>query len=364
MSFESGSITFRMFYLPQALPSDYVERFAGKALPPISTLGTDPIRGWVTGRHQLDSCITPETAHIAGFLRMTLVQVERKVFESLLRAECRIEELARLKAEGRSEIDRRTRSEIRKEILDRLQATAQPQIKGLSIVHAPGSGLLFAEAVSDNQMDALEAAFRETMGFGLIPANPTAEAFRQKIDARGILPTSYSPDCDDDSAGENIGHDFLTWLWFVSESQGGLINLNDSQFAMMISGPLKFVCEGQGAHETMLRRGLPEVSAEAKIALLGGKKLSRAKFTLARGNETWETTVDADQFIFRGLKLPEGEKLDPVSRFQERMAALDVFQQAFLRSFAIFLHQRVSPEQWKPVQSSIHEWVANRAGRK
>ena len=116
MSFESGSMTFRMFYLPQPFPRDYLDRFASKVAPPISTLGPEPIHGWVTGRHLLDTHITQETAFLAGYLRLTLMRAERKIPESLLRAECRMEELARMQAEGRAEIDRRTRSEIRKEI--------------------------------------------------------------------------------------------------------------------------------------------------------------------------------------------------------------------------------------------------------
>ena len=318
MSFESGSATFRMFYLAQPLPRDYIDRFARKAAPPIKTLGNTPIRGWVTGRHLLDNKITQETALHAGYLRLTLMQAERKIPESLLRAECRMEELARMQAEGRAELDRRTRSEIRKEITERLLPTMPPQLKGMALVHSPESDFLYAEATSDKQLDALEANFRETMGFGLIPASPVhAAAHRLRRDIRDLPPSSFSPDCEDDAVDNNPGQDFLTWLWFTSECRGGILKLKDGQtYAMMIEGPLTFVLEGQGAHETVLRHGTPELSVEAKIALLGGKKLRRAKLRLARGQETWQTTLEADQFIFRSLKLPEGEKLDPVSRFQ------------------------------------------------
>ncbi len=366
MSFESGNITFRMFYLPQPLPRDYVERFAARAAPPITTLGSEPIHGWVTGRHLLDTHITAETALFAGFLRMTLMRAERKIPESLLRAECRMEELVRMQAEGRAEIDRRTRSEIRKEISDRLLPTMPPQLKGMALVHLPKSQVLYAEAVSDKQMDALEASFRETMGFGLIPVSPVyAAAHRLKVDVRDIAPASFSPDCEDETAGDSIGQDFLTWLWFYSEARGGMIRVPDrGDFGIMVEGPLMFVLEGQGAHETVLRRGTPELSVEAKIALLSGKKLRRAKLLLARGQDTWQVTLDADLFTFRGLKLPEAEKLEPVSRFQERMTSLDTFTGTFFDIYDRFIKERTDAKVWEKTRTEIHRWVSERSARK
>ena len=364
MSFDSGSITFQMFYLPSPMPEDYIERFRAKAAPPISTLGAEPIHGWVTGRHQLDRDITHDTAHIAGYLRMTLMRAERKIPESLLRAECRMEEIARMKAEGRTEIDRRTRSEIRKEVFDRLLPTAQPQIKGMSLVWKPGTKILFCEATSDNQRDALQAAWRETFGFNLVPATPEYSAIYGKYDILNIAPTSFSPDCDDSACALVIGEEFLTWLWFESEHRGGNVHLSSGDFGILIQGPLMLSSDGQGAHEVGLRHGAPEISAEAKIALLSGKKLYCATLVLARGKDYWQTRLLANRFVFRGVRLPESESLDQASRFQERMANVEVFTDAFMDLYKQFLDERTDEHVWQNTQSLIHQWVTDRAGRK
>ena len=366
MSFESGSMTFRMFYLPQLFPRDYVERFASRAAPPLKALGDTPMHGWVTGRHLLDNKITRDTAFYAGYLRLALMRAERKIPESLLRAECKMEELARMQAENRAELDRKTRTEIRKEIEARLLPTMPPQLKGMAFVHLPESDVVYAEATSDKQMDALEASIRETMGFGLIPVAPQyAAARRLKCDIRDYMPTSFSPDCEDDSVGNNPGQDFLTWLWFYSEARGGIMKLpSGGDFAIMIEGPLTCVMEGQGAHETVLRRGSPEISAEAKIALLSGKKLRKARLLLARGQDTWQVGLDADTFVFRGLKLPEGEKLEPASRFQERMTSMTTFTTAFLEIFDRFMKERTDTKAWDKTRNDIHRWVSERTARK
>jgi recombination associated protein RdgC len=356
-----------MFYLPHSLPPDHVARFAMKALPPMTTLGDTPLSGWVTGRHLMDRNINEDTAHYAGYLRLALATAERKIPAATLKAECRMEELARMQAEGRAELDRKTRSEIRKEIEARLLPTMPPQLKGMDLVHLPESGLVYCEATNGTQIDRLDAYFREVMRFGLIPVTPYSASFmRLKFDARDLGPSSFSPDCDDDSAADGIGNEFLTWLWFVSETRGGVIKLPDyGDFALLIEGPLTFVStEGSGAHEAVLRQGTPTISTEAKIALLSGKKLSKARIMLARGQDTWQVTLDAEEFIFRGLKLPEGEKLEPISRFQERMTSIGTFTGAFLEIFDLFMIERKSEELWKATKTQIHQWVSERTSRR
>lgn len=366
MSFESGSVTMRMFYLPQKLPVDHVERFARHCLPPMSTLGDTPIHGWVTGRHLQDSQIDNATAHFGGYLRLALCRAEKKIPDSTLRAECRMEELARMQAEGRAELDRKTKAEIRKEIEARLMPTMPHQFKGMALVHLPESDMVYAEATSDKQMDSLEAAMREALGFGLIPVTPQyAAARRLKYDMRDYTPTSFSPDCNDDDSGNSMGQDFLTWVWFYSEARGGIFKTpSGGDFAAMIEGPLTFVFEGQGSHEAVLRRGTPTISTEAKITLLSGKKLRKSRLMLARGQDTWQVTLDAETFIFRGLKLPEGEKLEPVSRFQERMVSINVFTTAFLEIFDRFMKERTDAATWAKTTAEIHQWVNDRTSRK
>ena len=140
------------------------------------------------------------------------------------------------------------------------------------------------------------------------------------------------------------------------------MTLNESdRFALIVEGPITFVREADGAHETVLRKGSPLASGEAKTALLAGKKLASARLTLARGEEQWSTMLTAHDFKFRGLKLPGSEqKLDPVSLFQERMVSLGVFRDAFLEMFDRFLDERAHHAKWMETQRQIHKWVSDR----
>lgn len=365
MSIESGSISGRFLHVPRPLPPDIVDRFAAHAMPPMETLGDGTIQGWVTGRHTLDRNITSDTAFHGGFLRMRLSQAERKIPGELLIAECRMEELAHLQAQGVERISGSVRREIRRSVEDRLLPQAQPHIHSVQLVHDEPTSRMITTAVSDKQLDALQVHFAQAAGFALVPERPfLAAMLRCKVNVRDWAPTSFSPEREDEEVSHDPGLDFLTWLWFVAEAKGGQVEIPGlGAIAIMIEGPLLMVMEGAGSHEALVRKGEPMLSAETKGALLSGKKLRRAKLTLARGDQAWTCTMDAVSFVFRGLKLPEGEKLDIISKFQERMDLLRTFHDAFFGLFDIFVRVRTNGPLWHEELKQIHAWVANRRAR-
>ena len=116
----------------------------------------------------------------------------------------------------------------------------------------------------------------------------------------------------------------------------------------------------------MLKKGAPENSLEAKTCLLGGKKLKEAKITFALDEQNvWSFGLEADQFLIRGLKLPQGEgPIDAISRFQERMIFLEQWRETFLDLFGAFAALRTDARKWKNAVADIREWVKGRPGRR
>jgi hypothetical protein len=368
MGFDSGSISCRFFALPSDMPSTQkcVERFAAHAAPPIDTLTKDPIQGWVSHRHLLDRTINADTVLHAGYPYLQLLKAERKIPTALLRAEIRMEQIVELQARGVAFLDWKTRAEIRKNVTDRLLPQMPPTLHGIEVVLDDREHVLYATATTDKQCDALTLEVQSALGIRLTPLGPAEAAFRRAgVDVNSLAPTSLSPECEDSQASGSVGQDFLTWLWFISERRTGGVRLGGGdEFGIMIEGPLVFVLEGEGAHEATLRRGSPMISAEAKTALLAGKKLRRAVVNLARGEELWRGTIDADTFVFRGLRLPKGEAVDRTGRFQERMLALRTFRETFFSAYEMFLAERATPSRWASTRAEIHEWVASRKAKR
>ncbi len=369
MSFESGAVAFSLFHVPERLPRNAVERFAAHAAPPLKTLDVEEIRGWVGGRHLLDVPIGEENAVFAGYLRMAYLRAARKVPASLLRAHCLLEELALQRAEGLPFVKRQQRSQIRQAVLDRLLPEMPPQLKAIPFVHEPGSPWLLAQASGEVARDLFAVEFFKTTGVRIVPASAeTLARERRRVDAGEWPRRSFSPEIPDEEFDAGPGRQFLTWLWFAAEEREGRADTaDDGEFAFALDGPLVFFNEGDGAHETLVRRGAPTVSAEAKTCLLAGKTLRSARLMFARADQEWRATFDAERFHVRGLRLPEDRgaprSWDAATRFQERMIAIGRFLDMLLALFDRFTDERNEPKVWAETVREIREWAARRKAR-
>ncbi len=368
MPFESGSVSFRMMELPRAFPKNFAEKFAAHRAGSLEAVKEGEQRGWVTGRHLLDSHITEESAMHAGWVRLALRQAERKVPAALLKAECRMEELATLAAEGKAYLKAKQRAEIRQSVTERLLPNMPPQLRAIPFVYMPGSTHLHVTALAESPLDVFNAALASTLGFGGDPSTPeTLGRQLGKVDLRDLPGASFSPEMENEAMEAAPGREFLTWLWFKAETQNGKVALSEGrELGVLVEGPLTFMHEGNGAHAAVLKKGAPENSIEAKTCLLGGKKLKEAKITFALDEQqAWSFGLEADQFVIRGLKLPQGEgQMDAISRFQERMIYLEQWRDIFLDLFGAFLDARTEPKKWKNTVSDIRAWVQGRPARR
>lgn len=372
MPFDTGSVRFRMFYLQKEYDRGVVENFAKRAAPPIDTLDREPIRGWVTGRHLLDRDIVEEKCLYGGYLHVQLMQAERKVPESLLRAYCKLEEEAEMKARDTTVLPRQVRAEIKARVLEELTPQMPPTLTGVPTVLDMRNNLLLSAAMSDKAIDRFAAYFHETTNETATLVTPeTAAVARRQVNVRDLEPTSFSPDPEVPPPAEiDLGMEFLTWLWHHLETESPEFELDDgASYGMMFEGPASFFgaplsdegdSAGTGALEAVLRKGAPLASREAGTALVCGKQLKSVKVTVARDDQLWSATLDS-QFAFRGLKLPKGEAVDPIGRFEERMSSIEEFWSLVFAIFDSFLEERADRAQWDARVEAIRQWAAAKA---
>jgi hypothetical protein len=362
MGFEKGSLSFRMLFASRELGSEDIDKFAAQALPPLSSLSGEDIHGWVTGRHLMDRNITKDSSYLGGYLRLTLAQAKKSIPTSLLQAECAMEEMAVMEAEAKQYLNQQARREIRTQVKERLVPDMPPQLKGVDFVFDERSRMIYATAPSEKQLDAFVLNLLQTTGCIAEAADPeTLAAKAEGVDVGNWAPASFSDELEDGMVDGTAGREFLMWLWYSSEKRGGLVDIPAvGEIAYMVEGPLTFVMEGKGAHEISLKKGEPMLSAEARTALLSGKKLKKAKVQFARGEEVWSFTLDADEFIFRNLKLPQTEAFDRIGKFQERMVLLDLFRASFFHLYTEFVKERNTAGRWKEIKAAMRTWVAER----
>jgi recombination associated protein RdgC len=361
MPFESGSLTTTIFSLPEKLPDNYLELFHAAKAGMLDHVTDEPQIGWVSGRHLLETAINEETAICGGHFYFYMRTAERKIPASLLKAICRREELVYMKANETFSVPSKVRREIKETAIEQNMMKMPPSISGIPAVVDSTTNTLYLGASSTKQVDEFIGLFYKTVNIEPIQMNVESIMQLNGLGAEHDLPNvMFSEKSDHETVPER---DFLTWLWFYSEHEAGhLTHEQYGDFAIIIEAPLTlaFASEAKGAAETMLKKGdRPLHSAEAKAALSVGKKLKKAKFTLARGEDIWSGTFDAEKFCFSGLSVPEGDEMELHSRFAERILNLDIFRLIMEDYFKKFVETIKHPD-FKETEKKFAKWSLER----
>ena len=354
MSFERGSVSFRVFLPEGGLPDDAAARLQKEALPPLRAIGADPVEGWTGGRHGLDVPIGEHNASFGGLLRVYRVRAERRPPAAYAGAMIAVEEQARLAAEGRPVLDRRTRAEVRREVLARLAGETPPSLRIIPIVGDPEARMVYTGAMSEASADRISTAWHRTFGRKLEVLDPSSAARLRRASEPRHWPDAGDP------APLDPGGEFLTWLWFVAEERGGEFEAPDiGRGAFVLEGPLVLGCdEGAGALEAVVRKGEPLAGPEARAALRAGKRLRRARFTLAAGGLDWSGAFDAPRFAFRSVRLPEDlESRDPPAVFVDRVGKVGRLVRTWLHLYGLFLSERTDSQRWASTSRAMRRWM-------
>ncbi|MCF7791413.1 MAG: recombination-associated protein RdgC [Victivallales bacterium] len=358
MPFERGTFSLTIFKLTKDLPDDALERFNSMVAGKLDDVKDEQQIGWVSGRHLLERRIDDETAFLGGHIYLNLRTAQRKVPSALLNAEAKMEELAYIKSTGKSDVPRKVRREIKDDIIEKRLPQMVPSISGIPVVIDQTDNTVYLGATSVSQIDTFLACFNDSVDIAPIQVTAEEIMIEEKFDPRSYVGISLADNNNDEDYSP--GRDFLTWLWYFSEEENGTIEVSDyGRFAIGIDGPLSFIADGKGALESVVRKGNPLKSAEARAALSVGKKLKKAKLIICREKETWNTGFDADSFTFSSVGLPEGEEMDLASRFAERINNLHIFKTVFRALFVKFLYDLKEDKREEKVEK-IKKWITAR----
>jgi len=361
MSFEKGTFALSIFRLPEKMPEGVLELFSAKAAKKIDDLKTEEDTGWVSGRHLLERRIDEETAICGGSYYVHLRTAQRKIPSALLNAECRMLELSYMQENDVDFVPSKIRREIKENIELKRVDNMPPQIVGIPLVIDRSSDLLYLGTGSTKSIDTFLSFFYDTFQIEPIQMDIDDIMIRNFSETPETLPRiSFSASTNEEDFIP--GRDFLTWLWYFSEEQDGKIVLDGyGNLTLIVEGPLSFALldEAGGAGETVVKKGMPQRSAEAKAALAVGKKLKKAKITIVQGENIWSGTFDADKFCFSGLSLPDGEEMEIHSKFEERVNFLNIFRLALEEYFKTFVNS-VKSQDWANEVEKIQKWSEER----
>ncbi len=160
-----------------------------------------------------------------------------------------------------------------------------------------------------------------------------------------------------------LGNEFLTWLWFQSEQNGGTYALSeDETITFWIDDRLELSSNDPSDQRNVLRGGTPALSPEAKAALQQERKASQAKFRLSKGEREWVFVIDGSNLDLRSVKLPALLTSEEDDRFYERVHLLEELKECIETLFSKFITVRSGPN-WPAERLAMSHWMHLPAGQ-
>lgn len=157
-----------------------------------------------------------------------------------------------------------------------------------------------------------------------------------------------------------LGREFLTWLWFTSESQKHNVDIpGHGKFKLYLDDKLVLSATSGSVFESSLKGGTPGYADEAHLALRNGKMVHEANFILQDGKRQWTWAMKSDDLAFRGVRLPPVVDPEPGVFIGQRMlfmnTLVDVIDTLFKKYMSIRLSTKFDAERL-----AMTEWLESR----
>lgn len=369
MAFEVGNLTFRIFKSAGEMNEGVIEAFRNQLAPRPEAITVSEMQAWAGWRHLLDRELDEDHCLFPPWLYINRIKTERKIPPKLLRAYCKLEEDEEMKRQNLDSLPPKMRQEIKERIIERWTPEMPPTLSGFGVVLDFANGMVYAEVSTEKGIAAFASAFELSCGHKLTVLTPeTVAVLRKGVNVNDLKPAVFTYD-ERVTPATNcaLGREFLTWMWYYWEKETAMFETTrGDKLTFLMEGPVTFFNEGKGAHNVVLRNGLPLVSLEAGAALFCGKTVRKIQMSMSDGKNSWTATLDSD-FAISHLKFSSekdkddnGEKGNIRLTFQERMGQLDTFVESLFSLFDIFLDIRSDPHTWAKTEKKMKEWVRER----
>lgn len=156
-----------------------------------------------------------------------------------------------------------------------------------------------------------------------------------------------------------LGQDFLTWLWFRSETRPAGFHDKDGPFTVTMEQRV-VVQGGQGETlETATVSGSLSPLREARLGLRTGKKVTCGLVRFERDAMMWQLTIKAEDFSLGNVRTPRVEHEeddDPDALFLEKMYLVEICLGFLDACYRDFITLRLSSE-WNEELREMAVWM-------
>lgn len=165
-----------------------------------------------------------------------------------------------------------------------------------------------------------------------------------------------------------LGREFLTWLLFRVEEDGGRLTIGDDVVEMTLGDRVVMQEQGErNARLTLVDEG--DMSSELGAGLRRNKLIDRARIAVTRGERRWELSLDGGMLTYDSLRCPKlGDRDaalsdDPRALFENdlflRLADVEEVIGFIDGLFSSFCQLRASSRWEAETLPALRAWVAD-----
>lgn len=373
MAIKSASATFTRFFVPELKTDDFWS-YIDERLREGAFAEPDDTQTVACGFADWDDFFNPDFAYgsyrkgeyIAFHFRLDQRKIPSIVLKQFVR-----QEVQKFRDENNGRWPARSeKQEIQERMQEYLLSRALPQPGASEVVWNPVRNWMILGTTGGKMMDAFLESFEKQFRMYPLPLyhvqwalNMLSLTPRQK-DVLGGLVSPKSPTAMSD--GRFLGYEFLTWLWYFIERQGGSVRAGEKAANVHLGERMVLVLPGEGK-ERVICTTQANFLHEARTALRQGKVVDEVQLFLVVGDNEYLLTLDNSLWAVKGLKtprqLPDYGQEDPDGRFLEKMFFLEEVFAVLDALYTKFLAERLAPGWESDSLPMLKQWIQEGEGR-
>ena len=356
MGLLNGTMSLRYYRVEGELPKEYREDFLAQMKKfAFRELVADKeySLGWVRPENFLDVDFREDNVFQNQYLTATLRIDQKKIDARMFRALFDKEHDKLKKETNRERVKPFERKEIKERIQKKLMAEAQATRRLYDVCWDVPAGRMYFFATADKLQDTFREQFEKCFH---VAAN--AQTVKARFEA--VTGESMPPDIED------AGREFLQWLYWRTDNEGGKFKLEKSgEIALWVEDRMFFKEPGEADPKpgtprpasTTLAGGDPARAPEARASLAGGKRLTKVKLGLKRGDREWSFVIDGETLDVTALKIPVLFTEEEDEKLFERLALLEEASFVVEELFGEYAKTRLSDDWERKDQAWVTRWI-------
>ncbi len=367
MAIQSASATFTRFYIEDPVKRNFWDHI-DKGLKAGCFKETTEVQsqsvGFALWDDLFDASFDYSSYHKGEYVAFHFRVDQRKIPAILQKQYIKIAiEKYRDKNDGKWP-SRKDKEEIREKVTMQLLSKALPQPTACEVVWNTQKHWLLVGTTSKRILNPLWEHIENHFQAHPVPLYHIQWAFRllpERCRERDTLASLVSVETSDALFdGLFLGYEFLTWLWFFSETSNGRIKLADNRKAELDLGDRIILCHPDDGLERVVCTTQVNNLHEARTALQHGKMVEEVQIYLKVGDNEYFLGLDTKLWAIKSLRTPkqikDNDEEDQDGRFLEKMFFLEEVFACLDAVYMQFLSQRLSSKWDAKIKPLLQKW--------